>query len=111
MPQSESMRTLAPCSVALLLALAAAPVPAQDRVTYDLDIRDAYGNPMRPPEITTVPTASGTRSFVSTRSINGNRVRLESVTEKVVQQDAHTRVIERTVQRYDPNGNPVGLER
>jgi len=104
------MRTALAC----LLALACASVPAlpaQDRVQRDFDIRDVNGDPLRAPETITTALPNGARTYQTTRSLNGDTVKLDSVSEKVVQKDAHTRIIERTIQRYDPNGNPVAQEK
>ncbi|MBZ5609984.1 MAG: hypothetical protein LAP38_17115 [Acidobacteriia bacterium] len=40
-------------------------------------------------------------------SINGRQVPLERVEERVIRDDASGRVVERTIQKYDPQGNPT----
>lgn len=111
MPHSGNMRTVVSCLAVLAVSVAAGAVRAEDVVKYNFDVRDVYGNPMRGPETLTTNMPGGSRSIERTASINGNRVKLESVTEKVDQKDANTRVIERTIQRFDPTGNPAGVER
>jgi hypothetical protein len=112
MPQSGCMRLVVPClAAALALTPGTSAAHAQNVAKYDFDVRDVYGNPTRAPETVATVTANGRRSFERTESINGTRVKLESVTEKIEQKDARTRVTERTIQRFDPNGNPAGLER
>lgn len=104
------MRSM-PALTVLAVCLAAVSMRSQNVVTYDFDVKDVYGNPMRAPAIETERSGNGERSYVSTGNLNGSRVKLESVTEKVHKVNDRTRVIERTVQRYDPNGNPAGLQR
>ncbi|HYL39359.1 MAG TPA: hypothetical protein VEV17_25795 [Bryobacteraceae bacterium] len=41
------------------------------------------------------------------QSINGRMVPLERVEERVIRQDASGRVVERTIRRFDPQGNPT----
>ncbi len=45
------------------------------------------------------------------QSINGRTIPLEKVVERVLRDDASGRVVERTIQRFDPNGNPTPPER
>jgi len=115
MPQAGDMRPVIPCLAMVALCLAAGPARSEDVartvVKYDFDIRDVYGNPMRSPEVDTIATPNGQRSTVRTGSVNGQKVKLESVSEKAHTVNDHTRIIERTIQRYDPNGNPVSVER
>jgi hypothetical protein len=44
-------------------------------------------------------------------SVNGSLVPRETVKEKILRDDASGRVIERYVQRHDPNGNPGPVEK
>jgi hypothetical protein len=46
-----------------------------------------------------------------TRNVNGRRVPIESVDERVVSDSGGVKVIERTIKRYDANGNPGPAER
>ncbi len=63
------------------------------------------------------PTISQTKSddesqtTVTTQSINGRTVPMERVEERVLRNDASGKVTERTVQRYDPQGNPLPPQR
>ena len=102
------------CPLAALILLVPAwnaRAQSSSSATYDFDVRDAYGNPLRAPDTDVAETANGSRSYQRARSLNGNMVPLDAVTEKVTKKDAHTMVIEREVQLYDPNGNPTRKER
>jgi hypothetical protein len=70
--------------------------------TYDVNGRPVEG-------VRTVQT-NGSRSQI-TRDVNGRAVPVESVEERVVSESGGTRVIERVIRRYDPNGAPGPAER
>lgn len=93
--------------LALLLAAAA---PAQDRsVSYTYD---PEGRPMEGSRFVTEKTAAGARRTTEmARDVNGRFVPRESVEERVVSKDDSGTVVERIIQRYDPNGNPLAPER
>jgi len=59
------------------------------------------------PTISQTKTANGSQITATTQSINGRTVPLEEVEERVVRDDASGRVTERTIRRYDPQGNPL----
>lgn len=63
------------------------------------------------PEVVTTKTPDGSQTTVKSQSINGRTVPLERVEEKVIRNDASGRVVERTIRRYDPQGNPTPPER
>ncbi|HMD50164.1 MAG TPA: hypothetical protein VKG79_13740 [Bryobacteraceae bacterium] len=63
------------------------------------------------PDVVTTKTADGSQTTFKTQSINGRTVPLERIEEKVIRDDASGRVVERTIRRYDPQGNPTPPER
>jgi hypothetical protein len=46
-----------------------------------------------------------------TQSINGRRIPLESVEERIISEGESGRVVERFIRRYDANGNPGPIEK
>ena len=46
-----------------------------------------------------------------TQSLNGRRVPVEQTDERIVRQDSASRVVEKTIRRYDPNGQLATTER
>jgi hypothetical protein len=62
-------------------------------------------------EVIQTKTPTGSETIYATQSINGRTVPLEKVDVKVVRDDASGRVVERTIQRYDQQGNPMTPER
>ncbi len=54
--------------------------------------------------------SNGSRSEV-TRDANGRTVPVETVDEKVISDSGSTKVIERIIRRYDPNGTPGPAEK
>jgi len=63
------------------------------------------------PEVVVTKTADGSQTSLKTQSINGRTVPLERIEEKVIRDDASGKVVERTIRRYDPQGNPTPPER
>jgi hypothetical protein len=59
------------------------------------------------PAISQTKSAAGSETLVTTQSINGRTVPMEKVVERIVRNDASGKLIERTIQRYDPQGNPL----
>lgn len=57
--------------------------------------------------MTQTRTKNTTVTTETTQSINGRAVPLERVEEHVLRDDASGRVVERIIQRYDPQGNPT----
>ncbi|MBI4909264.1 MAG: hypothetical protein HY820_36930 [Acidobacteria bacterium] len=92
----------------LALAAAAAIASAQQSTTYGTDLngrKTAYTS-------TAASQADGVfkRSELS-QSVNGRTVPLESTEERVLRDDAGGRVVERIIRKFDPNGNPGGVEK
>jgi hypothetical protein len=75
-------------------------------VTYDVN-----GHPVTGPQTRVTRTASGFQRTETVVNINGRMVPIQSVEERVVSEGGGTRVVERMVRRYDPNGNPGPPER
>jgi hypothetical protein len=94
------------------LRLPAAPQTQQNNTaTYNLDTRDVNGGPM-PGLSTSFSRAGGSTRITETRqSLNGSSVPAERVEQRVVSDEGGVRVVERMVQRYDPNGNPLPREK
>jgi len=99
------VRRLIIIGIASALLLPAQTVSSTTTETTDVDIN---GRPVQNGPVTTKVTAGGRSETTETmQSVNGHMVPLEQVEERVVREDANGRVIERTVRRYDPNGNPT----
>lgn len=59
------------------------------------------------PTISQTETPNGSQTLVTTQSINGRTVPMEEVETRILKQNASEKVTERTVRRYDPQGNPL----
>jgi hypothetical protein len=94
-PYAQSMRAI--CLLMVCCALAC----AQTSYSYDMNGRRVESGRLdgRTYTLETVP------------SLNGRRVPLERVEERVVEQDSSRSVVERTVRRFDQNGNPAQTEK
>ncbi len=85
-----------------LLAVAGTLAAQQSSiVTFDLN-----GHSVPGPSIYRVATPSGERQVRTTRSINGRAVPVESSEDRVLSKSPSGEVIERTIVRYDADGNP-----
>ena len=60
---------------------------------------------------TTTPNGTNKTQTKLTKSLNGSAVPLEQVEERVLRQDSTSKVSERIVRRYDPNGRLTPTER
>jgi hypothetical protein len=74
---------------------------AQDSSTRSVSSVDINGNRLPAAMYSTV----GGQRVETTRSINGRVVPLESSEDRLIRQDANSRVIERVVRRHDATGN------
>jgi hypothetical protein len=92
------------CIVTLVFASAAIAQQANVTSTRNYDVNG------RPVEGVRNVQNNGSRSQI-TRDVNGRAVPIEAVEERVVSESGGTRVIERVVRRYDPNGRPGPAER
>lgn len=59
------------------------------------------------PVISETRSADGSQTTLTTQSINGRKVPMEQVEERVLRNDASGKVTERIIRRYDPQGNPM----
>lgn len=92
------MRTYCVWTVILCLQ-----VSAQQTTTYTTDLN---GRRIPDAAYTTSTAGNVTTHSELTQSVNGRMVKLQSVEERIIRDDASGRVVERIVRKYDPNGNP-----
>ena len=93
--------------IASLLTVAAV-VCAQDTSVRQATSVDINGNRVAAgSQMSQTKTKDTTVTTETTQSINGRAVPLERVEERVVRDDGSVRVVERTIRRYDPQGNPT----
>jgi len=89
----------------LACALSLAAQQSNVSSTTQLDIN---GNQVADgPQISRTKSASGSVTIETRRSINGQSVPVEQVEERVLRDDASGKVAERTIRRFDPQGNPM----
>jgi len=81
---------------------------SQQSSTVEVDIN---GRPVQYPSFSSVQTPTGAQRSETTRSINGREVPLQSSEDRVLSQDATSKVIERTVRYNTATGNPGLAER
>jgi len=58
------------------------------------------------PDLVQRKSAKGSDTTEIMQSVNGRMVPLQRIDEKVLRDDANGRLVERTIRRYDPTGNP-----
>ena len=99
--------------VSLCLLLSPVTSLAQEHSTsvQDLDIHDVNGGPMPGVRSVYVHQEGSTKVTETRQSLNGSTVPAERVEERLVSDSGGVKVVERSVQRYDPNGNPLPRER
>jgi hypothetical protein len=69
---------------------------------------DINGNVIRDgPAISQTQLPGGSQTLVTTQSINGRTVPMEKVEQRTIHSDASSKVVERIIHRYDPQGNPL----
>lgn len=93
------------------LPLLAAPQTEHSTTSHDLDTRDVNGAPMAGAGTSYSRTGNSTLLTETRQSLNGRSVPAERVEERVVREEGGVRVVERQVERYDPNGNPLPREK
>jgi hypothetical protein len=81
---------------------------SQQSTTYQVDVN---GRPIDPVSYSSSQTATGASSTMTTRSLNGRQVPVESTTDHLVSKDANSTVIDRVVQQYGPSGTAGPGER
>jgi hypothetical protein len=90
-------------SVVFVLSLSAQDSSVRTTTTVDINgNRVADG-----PQIEQTRSKGAVDTTERMQSINGRMVPLERVEEHVVRDDSSGRVVERTIHRYDPTGNPT----
>ncbi len=89
-----------------LLVMGCACAWAQATYNYDGEGRRTEGT-----QVVAGKVDSGSYHTESARSLNGRVTPLERTEEHVVRQDGPTRIVERIIRRYDPNGNPGRTEK
>jgi hypothetical protein len=81
---------------------------AQQSNTSGSTMVDINGNQVSDgPAISQTKSANASQTTVTTQSINGRTVPMEQVEERVLRNDASGKLTERTIHRYDPQGNPL----
>ncbi|MBI5086449.1 MAG: hypothetical protein HZB13_17875 [Acidobacteria bacterium] len=90
----------------LAFALIALGLPAQQKQssTYVFDING------RRTDWTQARSGEGASSE-TIRDVNGQRIPVEQVQEKVLRNEGGVRIVERTTKRFDPNGRPLPPEK
>ncbi|MEO7652300.1 MAG: hypothetical protein ABIZ80_17685 [Bryobacteraceae bacterium] len=71
---------------------------------------DVNGRRVENAGYSSVEGPGGSRSEVTVRSINGRNVPMQSVEERVLEQNSQGKVVERVVRKYDANGSPAATE-
>jgi len=80
--------------------------------SYTTSTEDVNGNRVQLGPRSTITRNDNTTTTTQTlRSINGRRVPVEQVEERVLRDDAGGKTVERIVRRYDETGNPAGVRR
>jgi len=102
------MRWVALSLMAGVAAATAGDVKRRELVTY---IPDVNGRRWAAASVTAIEQPGGNRRISSIESVNGRRVPVESVEERLVSERAGERVTEVVIRRYDPNGNPTQIEK
>ena len=93
---------------ALLLLAPIASGQQHQSSTYSFDIN---GHPVAGPTLSDSAAPGAEQKALTTRDVNGRKVPIESVEERIVSNSGGVRVIERIVKRYDANGNPGPAEK
>lgn len=90
-------------TLACSLSLAAQQSNTSSSTTVDINGNRVIDGPA----ISQTKSASASQTTVTTQSINGRTVPIEQVEERVLRNDASGKLTERTIHRYDPQGNPL----
>jgi len=90
---------------------AAAQTDHKTTSTYDLDTQSVNGGPMPGLSTSLSETPGSTRTIETRQSLNGHSVAAEKVNERVVSNEGGVKVVERTIERYDPNGEALPPEK
>lgn len=85
------------------LALSAQEGSVSTRTAVDINGRRVTEGP----QVSQAKSQNASETTETMQSINGRKVPLERVEERVLRDDASGRVVERLIQRYDATGNPT----
>src|SRR4051812_21349987 len=66
---------------------------------------DSSGHRVEGPTYAAVESPAGSQRVETIRSINGRQVPLQATEDRVLRQDSQGKIVERTVRKYDANGN------
>src|SRR5580700_4742030 len=66
---------------------------------------DVNGNRVDGPTYSFAESPQGNQRVETARTINGRLAPIQSTEDKVLQQDAQTKVVERVIRKYDATGN------
>ena len=72
---------------------------------------DANGRPVGGRSVSTVVGKGAKARTEHVMSVNGRQVPVDSVVEKVIESGPRRKIVERTIQHYDQNGNPTQSEK
>ena len=98
-------------SLALLVLCLAGTLWSQQESQTNSYTYDVNGNRVGGPSVSSKIGKGQNSKTERVTSINGRSVPLETVEEKVIEDSSRGRIVERTIQRYDQNGNPAPPER
>jgi hypothetical protein len=91
-----------------LVLVSSLSLPAQQSDVKQTTSVDVNGNVLLDgPAISQTRSDNGSQTTVTTQSINGRTVPMEQVEQRVLRNDASSKVTERIVRRFDPQGNPL----
>lgn len=88
------------------ISLAAGAQQYQQQTTYD-----GLGKALPTPSSEVSVNGNVTTRTQTMHSVNGRKVPLEQVEERILRDDSQGRVVERFIKRFDPNGNPLPPEK
>lgn len=86
-------------------------VPALAQQSVQTRVYDASGNVLQSPAYAVSQSGKTTTRTEQRRSLDGRLVPAETTEERVISDDGQTRVVERSIRRYDISGNPAPPEK
>jgi len=100
-------------SAALCMGVGLPAVAQEEKTTatWDLDVQDINGGPMAGLDTRSLRSDGNGSVQETRRSLNGSNVPAERVEQRVVSDTGGVRVVERLIQRYTPNGDPLPPEK
>lgn len=88
-------------------ALAVSALQAQDSTVRTTTSVDVNGNRIEGPQVDQIKSKNAVETIERLQSVNGRMVPIERVDERVLRDDASSKVTERLIHRFDANGNPT----